>query len=261
MELVVLGSSASYATAGRACAGYLVVAGETKLLLDCGHGALANLTGVADPLSLDAVVVSHAHPDHIVDLYALQARLRYAPDGPAPPLPLYAPAGLLERMGRLLSESGAAELREAFVSTDLEPGREYEIGSIVLSPFRAEHGTDAFGLTLQAGGASLCYSGDSAASEGLIAAARGSDTLLAEATLPVEYAGRAPHMSAREAAMVASEAAVGRLVVTHLWPTIDRDAVLEEVAREYDGAASVAEEMMRIDVSGPSAREGSDDAA
>jgi ribonuclease BN (tRNA processing enzyme) len=114
MRLTVLGSAASYADVGRACSGYLVEDGETRLLLDCGHGALANLGGVCDPRTLDAVFITHAHPDHVVDLYALQALLRYAPEGPAPPVRLHGPKGLLERMSCLLGERGGVELVEAF---------------------------------------------------------------------------------------------------------------------------------------------------
>ncbi len=117
MRLTVLGSAASHARAGQACAGHLVESGKTRLLFDCGNGALANLYRVADPYSIGAVFVTHNHPDHYVDLYSMQAMLRYAPQGPMPSVPLYMPEALFGTMQMLLSERGAAEFRKAFAFT------------------------------------------------------------------------------------------------------------------------------------------------
>jgi ribonuclease BN (tRNA processing enzyme) len=128
MRLTVLGSAASYPGPGQACAGYLVEHDETHVLLDCGHGVVSNLGEVIDPLRLDAVFISHDHPDHFADIYALQALLRYAPEGPAEPLALYLPPGLFERMTCLLSERGAAELAAAFLLHDLADGESIRRG-------------------------------------------------------------------------------------------------------------------------------------
>ena len=79
MRLTVLGSSASYAGPGQASAGYLIEGGDARVLFDCGSGVLAKLQRVADPHGLDAIFITHGHPDHFVDLYGFQALLRYAP--------------------------------------------------------------------------------------------------------------------------------------------------------------------------------------
>ena len=248
MRLTVLGSSASYAGPGQACAGYLVEGGGARVLFDCGNGVLANLAHVVDPLSLDAVFITHGHPDHFVDLYALQALLRYAPEGPTPALPLWAPHGLFERMQALLSDRGRTELFEAFECADLVAAEPVRICDLVVTPRAVEHTDPTFALVAEADGSRLCYTADSAPTEVVVAAARGADLLLAEATLPGAYAGRAPHLTAAQAGALAREADVSALVLTHVWPTNDRSAMVVEAAAEFDGSVSVASEYAMYEV-------------
>ena len=248
MRLTVLGSAASFAGAGQACAGHLVEDGEVRLLLDCGNGVLANLAKVADPYGLDAVFITHDHVDHFGDLYALQAMLRYAPSGPLSPLPLYLPAGLFERMKCLLSERGAVELDEAFVVHELEDTVTVEIGTLAVTPVSVEHTETSFALLVEREDARLCYTSDAKPTEALQVAATAVDLLLAEATLPAGYEGRAPHMSATQAATIAWLAGVHRLVLTHIWPTNDREAALAEARAVFDGPISLAEELDVYDI-------------
>ena len=115
MRLTVLGSAASHAARGSGVRGLPRREREaTRLLFDCGNGALANLYRVADPYSIDAVFVTHNHPDHYVDLYSMQAMLRYAPEGPCRACRCTCRSGSSARCRSLLSERGAAEFREAF---------------------------------------------------------------------------------------------------------------------------------------------------
>lgn len=242
MRVTVLGASASYAAAGQACAGLLVDGERTRVLLDCGSGVIANLCRVADPLSLDAVFVTHCHPDHCVDLYALQSLLRYAPQGPAPAIPLHGPAGLLERLGCLLSERGRHELEEAFVPSDLEAGAVFRYGGIGVTSHQADHGSVAFSLSVEGPAGRVCYTGDTAYGERASAAARGCDLLIAEATLPERYAGHAPHMTASEAGRLAAESGARELALIHVWPTNDRQEILEAAEAVFDGPVVLVSE-------------------
>ena len=248
MRLTVLGASASYAGAGQACAGHLVSSGETDVLLDCGHGVLANLGHVLDPMALDGVFISHAHPDHLVDLYSLQALLRYAPEGPAPPLDLFCPAGTVERMSCLLSEDGGREFAEAFRTRTLVAGEPVVVGALAVEPVAVDHGDDAFGFRVSDGAGTLFYTSDARHGPELVRAAEGTDVLLAEATLPAAYQGRAPHLTGEEAASVAEEAGVGRLVLTHLWPTADHGAILDGARRRFSGETTLAREFLEVDI-------------
>ena len=248
MRLTVLGSSASYAGPGQACAGYLVEGGGARVLFDCGNGVLAKLARVADPHDIDAIFITHGHPDHFVDLYAFQALLRYAPGGPAPALPLYAPNTLFSRMTALLSDRGATELVEAFVYTELCADCPVTVKDLTVTARAVEHTHPTFALVAEADGERMCYTADTAPTDGVLDAARNVDLLLAEATLPEEYAGAAPHLTSSQAGALAREANAGALVLTHVWPTNDRSAMAKAAAAEFGGPVSVASEYSMYEV-------------
>lgn len=248
MRLTVLGSAASYPDAGRACAGHLIQTSSTAVLLDCGNGVLSNLGGVMDPTHLDAVFVSHGHMDHFADIFALQAALRYAPAGPMPPIPLWLPAGLRQRMEPLLGERGARELGEAFEMRVLEAGVRVGVGGVTVVPHAADHVDPAFSFVVEADDARVCYTSDTAYGVAVETAARSAQVLLAEATLPAEYAGRAPHMTPAEAGALASASGAHTLVLTHLWPTIDRDLAGQQAREAFAGRVIVADEFTALDI-------------
>jgi ribonuclease BN (tRNA processing enzyme) len=248
MRVTVLGSSASYAGAGQACAGHLVEAGDTRVLLDCGNGVLANLAKIADPLTLSAVFITHSHPDHFCDLYALQALLRYAPEGPASALDLYLPDGLFERMSCLLSQRGAEQFVEAFVPHTLTEDAWYEVGALSIRPHRVDHTPPSFCFCVEADGARLVYTGDTAANDGALVAAAGADLLLSEATMPERFKDAAPHMAASQAGYMAREAHAGELVLTHVWPTNDRAEMARIAEEAFGGKVTVASELDTFDV-------------
>lgn len=248
MRVTVLGSSASYAGPGAACAGYLVEGGGARVVFDLGHGALANLVGVTDPTGLDGVFISHGHPDHFVDLFALQALLRYSPDGPARALRLHAPEEMLERAACVLSSRGRLEFAEAFEFAALADQIPVRVGEMLVTPYLVDHEGVTYALAAESEGLRMCYTSDTRAGIGVQIAARGSHLLLAEATLPEQYAGRAPHMTASEAGRVAAEAGARTLVLTHLWPTTPREAALESARRSFGGTIHVAEELLALNV-------------
>jgi ribonuclease BN (tRNA processing enzyme) len=248
MRLTVLGSSASYAGARQACSGYLVESDGTRVLLDCGNGALANATAVADVTALDAVFVSHTHPDHFADLYALQAALRYAPEGPSAPLPLHLPSGLFGRLGAVLSERGRHEFEAAFLPHVLSDDVPVEIGAITVTPRVVDHDTVAFGFRVESGDARFCYTGDTRHGEAVLRLTQRCRVLVAECTLPSEFAGRAPHMTPGEAGRLASASGTRLLVLTHIWPTADRDRLLADARAEFAGDVVIAEELMDIEI-------------
>lgn len=248
MRLTVLGSAASHAGEGQACSGHLVTSDGTAVLLDCGNGVIANLYRVIDPYALDAVFLTHAHPDHFADVYSLQAMLRYAPDGPRPPLRLAAAESLFSLMQAILSPRGAEEFREAFAFVPLVPGRPVAAGGLTVTPFEVDHTDPTYALSVTDGASTLCYTADSAPGARLIAAAAGADLLLSEATLPQRYAGASPHLTARQAGELASGSGARELVLTHVWPTNDRDVMLAEASSAFSGLVTVARALDTFDV-------------
>jgi ribonuclease BN (tRNA processing enzyme) len=248
VDLTILGSSASFPGPGRACAGYLVSSGGTHVVLDLGNGTLANLSIATDPYALDAIVISHLHPDHFLDLFALMAMVRYAPEGTKRPVRLFAPEGLEERMGSLMSPSGRSDVAEAFMWTTLRDGEPVEVGALTLTPHTVEHEGPTFAVRAEGGGRTLCYTSDSRYSDPVRRAAAGCDLLLADATLPAGYAGRAPHMTPAEAGALAAEVGASKLVLTHLWPTVPREDILDDAQAAFAGHVILAEEFARIEV-------------
>ncbi len=248
MQLTVLGSAASYPDAGRACAGHLVQSGATSVLLDCGNGVISNLGRVLDPTALSAVFITHAHIDHFADVYALEAALRYAPAGPLPPLPLYLPDGLFDLMAGALTEHGSRELAEAFEVHELKAGEAIRVGGITVTPTPVEHVGLTMALVVDEGDARLCYTADTRLCDAARAAARDASVLLADATLPQEFAGRAPHMTPAEAATLARDCGAHTLVLTHLWPTVDRAVAFADATAVFGGRVIVADEMDQLHI-------------
>lgn len=248
MQLTILGSSASYPAAGRACAGYLVRSGSTKVMLDCGNGVLSNLGKLVDPTHLSAVFVTHGHIDHYADIFALQAALRYAPSGPIAPLPLYLPEGLFEHMQDALGGKPAQELANAFEVHVLHEGTTVHVGELRVTPRHVEHVGTSFALVVEDGGDTLCYTSDSKPGDVVKAAADGADVVLADSTMPKQYENRAPHMSPGQAAALARDVGAHTVVLTHMWPTLDRAEARAQAEEVFGGRVIVAEEMESIDI-------------
>jgi ribonuclease BN (tRNA processing enzyme) len=255
MRVTVLGSSASYSGAFRACAGHYLEAGGARVLLDCGNGVLSNLAQLEDPTALDAVFITHNHPDHYADLYVLHAALRYSPEGPRPPMPLYLPPGLWERIPLLLSERGAADLEQAFVPMTLVGDEPVQIGELTITPIPVEHTDPTFALVAEADCAKLTYTADTAPCGGVERAARGADLLLAEATLAQPYEGLAPHMTAKQAGQLACDAGVRALALVHVWPTNDRARMARDASSTFGSQAIVAEEFDVFEINNANGRD------
>ncbi len=251
MQLTVLGSAASYAGADQACSGYLIEHDGTTIMIDCGNGSLANAASITDVTSLDGVIVSHGHTDHFVDLFALEAALRFAPEGPMGSLPVYLPEGLWERMCALLPAAGAAHLAEAFEPHVLVAGDALSFDELTVTPHAVDHDGPSFAFVIEAPDARLAYTGDTRDGDAIRAAVAGCDVLLAECTLPEDYAGRGPHMTAAEVGALAKGSGAELLVLTHLWPTADHDRMLREAGNVFGGETVLAEELLTIDMTLP----------
>ncbi len=246
MRLTVLGGCGAWPEAGQACSGYLVEHDGFRLLVDLGYAAVPRLLELASAAQIDAVFISHGHPDHCADLSPLLRARALAEDPPAP-LPVYALPGALDavlaldRPGML---AGAYDLRE------FSAGRRLDIG-----PFRAgtrllPHWVPNAGLRLSAGGRVLMYTGDCGPGPEVAELARHADLLLAEATYvdQVPEDSRAYLSSARDAGQRAAQAGAGRLLLTHLWPGTDPSAARAAAAAGYDGDIGVATAGLVLDL-------------
>lgn len=245
-KVTVLGSSGGYAGAGRACSGFLLEQDESSLVLDLGSGALSRLLEYREPDDVGGVALTHMHYDHYVDLYGLCTARRFWP-ARLSPLPVLAPDGAGEVLTAALQESSREEFLELIDLRAPVAGVEIEFAGFALAAHRAKHVVDSLAYRVGDGERSLCYTGDTEWSGELLSAAREVDLLICEATFTSEVPGKAPgHLSAREAGRLATEAGVGSLVITHVWPTLDGERAVEDASKEFEGPVDLAMEGMVV---------------
>ena len=101
---------------------------------------------------------------------------------------------------------------------------------------------------LETEGTRLAYTGDTRDGEAARTLAAGCDVLVAECTLPAEYAGQVAHLTGTEAGRLAKDAGAGLLVLTHLWPTADHERMRREACAEFDGEVALATELMTLEI-------------
>jgi ribonuclease BN (tRNA processing enzyme) len=248
MELIVLGSSGAFPAAGGAAAGYLVRHDGFRVWMDAGTGTFANLQLEVAYDEVDAVLVTHEHVDHCIDLYPVYIARFFHPE-PLPPLPLYAPKGVFERLTALEDAQGAAEMRGIFDVREIESGQEFEVGPFRVRTRLLPHWVPNLGLRLEADGASLVYTGDTGPTEELPELARDADLLVSEASWLDVREGRDPyHLTAGQAGEHAARAGAARLLLSHFWPGSDRGTSGEQASAAFDGEVLLASEGSRFEV-------------
>lgn len=244
LELTILGCAGSHPGPARLCSGYLVRTDTTALMVDAGNGSTANLQRFVALRDLAAIVISHRHVDHCIDLVGAYYALRFDPT-PGRRLPLYAAAEVHATLTGLLSSDSEMTFDDVFDHTEVGEGSQITVGDAHLSFARSVHPPPTVSTRIEVAGSTLVYSGDSAGGPDLVQLARGADLLLCEAT----WAGSADdyppgiHLTATGAGEVASAAGVGRLVLTHIAGGTDREQVLREAQAAFDGPVELAEDL------------------
>lgn len=251
-RLVVLGSCGAWPEAGRACSGFVLEHDGFRVVLDLGYATLPRLlallgSSVAD--GVDAVVVTHRHADHAIDLHGL-FRARWFGRRGSLPLPLYAPRDVLEQVSSL--EDDADAVREVFDWHPL-PAPAYQVGPFLLRSWALPHFVPNAGVRLSTPDLTVAYTGDTGPDRALAELGRDADLYVVEATdrdqerhTPPVPDGRQLHLSARDAGEAAAAAGARRLLLTHFWPGNDRQASGGAAAAVFAGEVLLAEEGMEI---------------
>lgn len=240
MRLDVLGGCGAWPTALAGCSGYVVESDGFRLLIDPGYATLPRLwerEGGAD--GIDAVLVSHGHPDHCADLSPL-LRARSLSEEPPEALGVYAPVGSVDAV---LALDKPGMLADGYDLHEFGPGQRFDIGPFAVDTWLLPHFVPNAGIRLSAGGRVLAYTGDTGPSEDVPRLARDADLLLCEATHPYEVprVDEGFLLTARLAGGYATRAGAGLLVLTHLWPGTDTATAHEAGSATFAGPVTVAE--------------------
>jgi ribonuclease BN (tRNA processing enzyme) len=257
VQITVLGKSPSWQDTDGACSGYLIEEGGYGLVLDCGNGVFSKLRRYRDYVDVDAVLISHLHADHFLDLIPFSYALTYAPrqqpvpvggwpgtSTPARP-ELYAPRGATAMFRHIAGCWGQEELIErAFALREYEPWDELEAGPFRIRFCEVPHFMTTFAIELRSnGGSRFTYSADCSPNAELIQFAHETDLLLIEATLPrPERTGVRGHLTPAEAGEHGRLAGAKRLVITHFSDELDSEWAKVQAAGAFGGDAELAEE-------------------
>lgn len=241
MRTTVLGGCGAWPGAGQACSGYLIEADGFRLLVDPGYATLPRLLDHVDAADIDAVLVSHEHPDHCADLNPL-LRARALRDAPAPPLPLHALPGALDAV-LALDHGMLTERRHTYDVHSFHGGDRLAVGPFTVDVRLLPHFVPNAGFRIAAPSGVVAYTGDCGPDPGVVELARDADVLIAEATFVHEISD--PEnigllSSAADAAQQAQAAGAGRLVLTHLWPGTRAADAVDAARQHYPGTIDVA---------------------
>ena len=231
----MLGCSGSFgAPGGGACSGYLVREGSTSVWVDCGNGTFGHLQEHLAIDDLTAVVLTHGHPDHCVDIYGLHVLLRYGLGREN--LPVFAPEGLEKFLLSLVSDWG-----NAFDWRAVGDGDAAKIGDLSLKFSRTDHPPPTYAVEATSlDNRRLIYTADTGPDWGVDAFEPGADLVLSEATYLHANRPAPIHLSARQAGEAARAARAQRLILTHLWPRIDPAVSSEEGAEAFGDSVTLA---------------------
>ena len=239
MRLTVIGSAAAYTRrAGAASSCYLVEEGDAALVLDLGQGSFAELSARREPATITAILVSHLHPDHHIDLVPMRHFLLYGQPEQAS-VELRAPGDLRARYDVLLGEP---DFLRPLPGPPLEPGT-FEMGPFTVEVARVAHTEESHAVRVATAGAGggLVYSGDCGRAADLLPLIRPGDTLLCEASFGAGPRPEGvPHLTSDEAAEAAALSGAARLILTHILDDREPEATLAAARRAFSGPSLLA---------------------
>ncbi|YAL84219.1 MBL fold metallo-hydrolase [Dermacoccaceae bacterium W4C1] len=247
MRVTIVGCSGSFAGPLSPASCYLVQAeheGRTwSLVLDLGNGALGALQRHVALDEVDAVVLSHLHPDHCADLAGYYVVRNYNPTGPMASLPVYAPEGAHHRLARLYAVDRPEDLRDRFDFHDLQHQKSFTVGPFTVTPSEVLHPVEAYGLRVEADGKAVAYTGDTDATPTLGPLMAGCDLVLADSAFVDgrDDASRGVHLTGSRAAQAAVDAGgVKRLMLTHIPAWNDPQVCRQQAQEVWPGEVELA---------------------
>ena len=230
----------------------VVQTGGETLVFDLGSGAVRGMLGAGlDPFAVDRIFFTHFHPDHTVDVVPLMFAIKYGTyEQRERPLALYGPEPFEEFFGKISGVWGewmigdypteVVELPHECPSPIELPG-----GRVLWAP--AEHRPESIAYRIEHEGGAFVYTGDTEYAPAVVTLARGAHTLLIECSFPDDRPVPG-HLTPGGVARMASEAGVGRVVLTHVYPPAEALDLVGEVGRGFSGEVLVAEDGTKLTV-------------
>jgi ribonuclease BN (tRNA processing enzyme) len=252
LRLTVLGKSPSWQDRDGACSGYLVELAGQRLLIDCGNGVFGKLRRLADYERIDAVLISHLHADHLLDLVPFAYALTYGPPLREGRPQLHVPPGGRDALRRLCGAWHSEMLIEnAFDLREYDPAAELELEQLRVRFQLVPHYVPSYALELRVSGEQrrrLVFSADCGPNDELVEFARGAELLLIEATRIDDDDDEPMHLSAAQAGAIGRAAGVGRLVLTHFSDQLERAELRAQAEAAFGGAVELAGEGERYEI-------------
>ena len=241
-EVVVLGASGTYPKPDGAATGFLLRLGDYEVWVDAGSGTFGNLQRHTDYRKLRAVLLSHLHIDHILDLYSLYYALRYGAGSEGPKgMEVYAPSAAEAHLEQLVKHSSPDGFGGYFHFRPIRADDKIAIEPFVFSFIAAVHPIEALSMRVEAGGRTLVYTADTGWNDELVPFASGADLLIAEASLQEPNpAVKEVHMTAEEAGELAERTGARRLVLTHIVPGLDPEVSVKQAKERFRGEVLLA---------------------
>lgn len=248
MKVTIIGASPVIPNPNGACTGLLVQSGDTAVLIDCGTGVVSKLQERLDFHYLTAILITHMHSDHFMDLVPLRYGLKYAPwDGPRPYPQLFLPPrgqSMLRIIGNLMDEEGADFFEESFDITEFDGSQPLEFGPFRVTFAPTKHYIPCWAVRFEAEGRAVVFSADTGPGIDLTPLIQNADLFICEAAVPSRKTDPKTwgHLAPEEAGQLARDGCARQLVITHIWHGFDRAAMRAAAEEAFGGPTYLAEE-------------------
>jgi Metal-dependent hydrolases of the beta-lactamase superfamily III len=244
MKLTVLGNYGTFPGKDGACSGFLLQDEGFNILIDAGNGVMGRLQRYVKIDDLSAIILSHLHWDHSSDMqvlkYAVETKLSLKTM--EKPIDVYLPSSPQDTYNSLTYRN-VFSLKTVDENTDLNiKGAEFKF-------YKMKHPVETYGIRVSFNGKVFAYSSDTLYNENLLKLAKNADLFLCESTATVhdKAVTNIPHLSTVEAAGLARDANVKRLLLTHFWFENKREDYLREASSVFENTA-LSEEFKQYDI-------------
>lgn len=236
LRITIIGSSGTYSSTDSACSCYLVQTASTSVLIDAGPGSSIELQRHIDLAEIDAIVLSHEHPDHWTEMPMLYHAYRYGIERLG--LPVYGTAGTKVRLDAAVPEA----TEDTFSWTTIDATDVIEIGDLSFTFSETDHPVETLAMRIESGGVAVAYSADTGPGWSPESFGASIDLMVYETTLPIDLEeSEIPHVSGRQAGERATAAGINTLVLTHVPPGHEPSERVTALAQTYSGTVEIAE--------------------